>query len=437
MSKKNIFITLGVLAAVAILIYIGKNRSRGELEVNVGKLEKRTIISTVSANGKIRPEAEVKISADVSGEITELYVQEGDTVKEGQLLLKINPDLYITQRDRAKAGVSSSQSNYKTSQAQLTQAKARLTEQEAAFKRNEQLFKDQVLSQAEFDAATSAYAIAQSEVKAAEQRLAASKFGIDNSQAGLNEANKALGRTSIYAPSDGVVSALNNEKGERVVGTAQMAGTEIMVISNFNNMEVIVDVNENDILQVNKGDTAVVEVDAYSDRKFKAIVTEISKSANNAGGMQMSADQVTNFEVKVRLLKSSYSDLLEVSDAPFLPGMSANVEIQTEVKKNINCLPIEAVGTRVQELDSNASIKSGDEEELDEIVFSVTNGKAVKHIVKTGIQDSRYIEIKSGLDDVSDIIVGPYDAVSKKLDDDKKVTITDKKKSGKLKEDGE
>lgn len=432
MSKKNIFITLGVLAAVAILIAIGKNRSKGELEVNVGKLEKRTIISTVSANGKIRPEAEVKISADVSGEITELYVQEGDTVKEGQLLLKINPDIYVTQRDRAKAGVSSSQSNYKTSQAQLTQAKARLTEQEAAFKRNEQLFKDQVLSQAEFDAATSAYAIAQSEVKAAEQRLAASRYGIDNSQASLSEANKALGRTSIYAPSDGVVSALNNEKGERVVGTAQMAGTEIMVISNFNNMEVIVDVNENDILQVKKGDTAVVEVDAYSDRKFKAIVTEISKSANNVGGMQMSADQVTNFEVKVRLLKSSYADLLEVSDAPFLPGMSANVEIQTEVKKDINCLPIEAVGTRVQELDSNASVKSGDEEVLDEIVFSVTDGKAVKHIVKTGIQDSRYIEILSGLDDVEEIIIGPYDAVSKKLDDEKKVNVTDKKVMDKL-----
>jgi|TARA_B110000902_G_scaffold78430_1_gene93383 HlyD family secretion protein len=434
MSKKNILIAVGILALVAILIVVGKNRSRGELEVNIGKLEKRTIISTVSANGKIRPEAEVKISADVSGEITELYVVEGDTVQEGQLLLKINPDLYVTQRDRAKAGVSSSQSNYKTSQAQLTQARARMIEQEAVFKRSQQLFKNEVLSQAEFDAATSAYAIAQSEVTAAEQRLAASKYGIDNSQASLNEANKALGRTSIYAPSDGVVSALNNEKGERVVGTAQMAGTEIMVISNFNNMEVIVDVNENDILQVKKGDTAVVEVDAYADRKFKALVTEISTSANNAGGAQMSSDQVTNFEVKVRLLKSSYGDLLAVTDAPFLPGMSANVDIQTEVRENINCLPIEAVGTRIQELDSTVSAKSGDEEELDEIVFSESEGKAVKHIVKTGIQDSRYIEIVTGLENVNAIIVGPYDAVSKKLDNDKKVTIVDTKKTGKLKD---
>jgi len=427
MNKRNILIALGGLILVSILIYIGKNRSRGELEVNVGKVENRTIISTVSANGKIRPEAEVKISADVSGEITELYIEEGDTVKEGQLLLKINPDLYLTSRDRARAGVSSSQSNLKTSQAQLTQAQARLTEQEAAYARNKQLYTDKVLSQAEYDVAKSAYAIAQSEVKAAQERISAARFGIQNSQATLTEANKTLGRTSIYAPSNGVVSALNNEKGERVVGTAQMAGTEIMVISNFNNMEVIVDVNENDILQVKKGDTSLVEVDAYSDRKFKGIVTEISKSANSSG-VQMSTDQVTNFEVKVRLLKSSYVDLLEVSTAPFLPGMSANVEIQTLVKNNIPCLPIEAVGTRVQEDSANIS----KEEELDEVVFSISKSKAVLNIVKTGIQDSRYIEIREGLKVGDKVIVGPYDAVSKKLDNDQKIKITEKKVMNKL-----
>ena len=427
MNKRNILIALGGLILVSVLIYIGKNRSRGELEVNVGKVENRTIISTVSANGKIRPEAEVKISADVSGEITELYIEEGDTVKEGQLLLKINPDLYLTSRDRARAGVSSSQSNLKTSQAQLTQSQARLTEQEAAYTRNEQLYTDKVLSQAEYDAAKSTYAIAQSEVKAAQERISAARFGIQNSQATLTEANKTLGRTSIYAPSNGVVSALNNEKGERVVGTAQMAGTEIMVISNFNNMEVIVDVNENDILQVKKGDTSLVEVDAYSDRKFKGIVTEISKSANSSG-VQMSTDQVTNFEVKVRLLKSSYVDLLEVSTAPFLPGMSANVEIQTLVKDNIPCLPIEAVGTRVQEDSANIST----EEELDEVVFSISKSKAVLNIVKTGIQDSRYIEIREGLKVGDKVIVGPYDAVSKKLDNDQKIKITEKKVMNKL-----
>lgn len=429
MSKKNILIVLGVLALVAVLIWIGKNRSKGETEVNVGKLEKRTIISTVSANGKIRPEAEVKISADVSGEITELYVQEGDTVKEGQLLLKINPDLYITQRDRAQAGVSSSRSNYKTSQAQLIQAKARFTEQQASFERNKQLFQDEVLSQAELDAAQSAYSVAASEVQAAEQRVAAAQFGIQNSQATLSEASKTLGRTSIYAPSDGIVSALNNEKGERVVGTAQMAGTEIMVISNFNNMEVIVDVNENDILQVKKGDTAIVEVDAYAEREFKAIVTEISSSANTVGGQQLSADQVTNFEVKIRLLKSDYADLLGVSKTAFLPGMSANVEIQTEVKRNIMCLPIEAVGTR----EAKDSTKvSGDDEKVDEVVFTIEEGKAKKNLVKTGIQDSRYIEILTGVEPDDEVIVGPYDAVSKKLKEDEKVKTAAKIESKRL-----
>ncbi|MFY9280721.1 MAG: efflux RND transporter periplasmic adaptor subunit [Bacteroidia bacterium] len=431
MKKRTIFYILGGLTLVTTLILIGKNRSRGELEVNVGKVEKRTIISTVSANGKIRPEAEVKISADVSGEITELYVQEGDTVKEGQLLLKINPDLYITSRDRARAGVSTSKSSLKTSEAQLTQAKARFTEQQSAFRRSEKLFADKVLSQAEYDAAQSAYAIAKSEVVAAEQRIAAARFGIDNANASLSEANKALGRTSIYAPSDGIVSALNNEKGERVVGTAQMAGTEIMVISNFDNMEVIVDVNENDILLVKKGDTAVVEVDAYSDRKFKGIVTEISRSANNAGGMQLNTDQVTNFEVKIRLVKSSYTDLLAKSKSPFLPGMSANVEIQTQVKKDILCLPIEAIGTRVKDSTKSTS----EEDELDEVVFKVENGKAAKIIVFTGIQDSRYIEILSGLKDGEEVIVGPYDAVSKKLDVDKKVKIVAKKILDKLEDE--
>lgn len=433
MSKKNIWILVGIIAAVAVLSYIGKNRSRGELEVNVGKVVNRTIVSSVSANGKIRPEAEVKISADVSGEIIDLFVVEGDTVKEGQLLLKINPDLYITAKDRARAGLSSSQSSLKTSQAQLTQATARLTEQTAAYTRSKNLFEDKVLSQAEFDAATSAYQISVSEVKAAEQRVAAARYGIDNSQASLNEANKNLGRTSIYAPSDGVVSALNNEKGERVVGTAQMAGTEIMIISNFNNMEVIVDVNENDILEVKKGDTTVIEVDAYSNRKFKGLVSEISKSANNAGG-QMNTDQVTNFEVKIRILKSSYADLLLKTDAPFLPGMSANVDIQTLVKKDIPCLPIEAVGTRVHE-DSSSVSSSGDEIELDEVVFSVVDKKAQKDIVVTGIQDSRYIEIISGKVLGDEVIVGPYDAVSKRLDTGKKIKVVSKKKIEKLEEE--
>ena len=425
MTKKKLIIGLSIVLITIILVVIGKNRKRGVIEVTVGNIEQRTIISSVSANGKIRPETEVKISADVSGEITELFVAEGDTVFEGQLLLKINPDLYITAKDRAQASLSGSQSNFKTTEAQVTQAVTRLKEQESIYQRNQDLFNEKVLSEAEWDAAQTLYEVAKSEVTAAKQRLAAAKYSIDNAQASLNEANKALERTRIFAPSDGVISALNNEKGERVVGTAQMAGTEIMTIANFNHMEVIVDVNENDILNVKKGDTALVEVDAYSNRTFKAIVTDIAKSANQSNTV-MNSDQVTNFEVKVRILKSSYSDLLTQTNAPFLPGMSANVEIQTAVKKKVYSLPIEAVGTRM------SSDSLNNEDQLDEVIFSIEDDKAVKHIITTGIQDSRYIEILSGIDGLEKVIIGPYDAISKTLKAGSKVAVMEKTTTDKL-----
>lgn len=420
-KRKNIYIISGVVLLLVVLIAYGKSRNSNDLEVQYSNMEKRTIISTVAANGKIRPEGQVKISADVSGEIIELYVNEGDTVQEGQLLLKINPDLYLTAVDRANANVSSAQSAYKTNLALVSQSESRLTEQEANFNRSKQLFADGVISQAEFDAASSAYAIAKSDLNAAKERVEAAIYGIENAKAALKEAQKNLLRTSIYAPSDGVVSALNSEKGERVVGTAQMAGTEIMIISNFNNMEVIVDVNENDILQVNKDDTCIIEVDAYGDRSFKGIVTEIARSASTIAGVQLSADQVTNFEVKIRILKSSYQDLMFGNDAPFLPGMSASVEIQTETARGIYCLPIEAVTTRPK---TDSSATSSEADLLDEVVFTLSGDKAKKNMVKTGIQDSRYIQIVSGLDSADKVITGPYEAVSKKLDDNKLVKAT-------------
>lgn len=408
-----------------VLIILGKSRNKDEVEVNVANIEKRTIISTVSANGKIRPEGEVKISADVSGEIIDLPVQEGDTVKEGDLLLKIDPDLYLSALDRARANLNSSQSSYNTNLALLAQSESRMMEQEAIYKRSTTLFEQEVISQAEYDAATTAYNVARNDVKAAKERVAAAQFGIANAKASLSEAQKNLQRTTILAPSDGVVSALNAERGERVVGTAQMAGTEIMVISNFNNMEVIVDVNENDILQVSKLDTCTIEVDAYPDRSFTGVVTEIARSASGSGSINMSADQVTNFEVKIRILKSSYEDLMKNTDAPFLPGMSAGVEIQTEIARGVDCLPIEAVSTRPKESDSTTF----GEDALDEIVFSIENGKAVKNVVKTGIQDSRYIRVLEGLNSDVEIIVGPYDAVSKKLKEGKKVKVVQKSSS--------
>ncbi|MBR9860627.1 efflux RND transporter periplasmic adaptor subunit [bacterium] len=434
LSRKSIIIGSTVILALIILIVIGKKRSAQNLEVNTSSIEKRTIIETVSANGKIRPEEEVKISADVSGEITELYVNEGDTVKSGQLLLKINPDLYLTALDRARANLSSSQSSYKTNQAMQTQAESRFREQEANYNRNLSLYEEGVISQAEFDAIKSAYEVAKSEVKAAEERVMAAKFGIENARAAMTEAQKNLDRTRIYAPTGGIVSALNSEKGERVVGTAQMAGTEIMVISNLDNIEVIVEVNENDILQINKNDTAIIEVDAYRDRTFKGLVSEISRSAKGVAGTQMTTDAVTNFEVKIRILKSSYSDLMEITDAPFLTGMSASVDIQTETVKDAQCLPIEAVTTRQREISDSVEKVSGMEDELDEIVFAFKDGKAVKCVVTTGIQDSRYIQILSGLEDVDKVITGPYDAISRKLEDGDEVTVTSRDVKVKLEE---
>ncbi len=422
MSRRNIILISAGVILLIILIVIGKSRNKDEVEVNVGKVEKRTIISTVSANGKIRPEGEVKISADVSGEIIDLPIAEGDTVKAGDLLLKIDPDLYLSALDRAKANLNSAQSSYNTNLALLAQSESRLLEQETIYKRSSALFEQEVISQAEFDAATTAVSVSRNDLKAAKERVANAQFGIANARASLSEARKNLERTTIMAPSDGVISALNAERGERVVGTAQMAGTEILVISNFNNMEVIVDVNENDILQVSKFDTCIIEVDAYPDRTFTGIVTEISRSASGSGGLNMSTDQVTNFEVKIRILKSSYEDLIKDTDAPFLPGMSAGVEIQTEIARDVDCLPIEAVTTRSKESDSTTF----GEDALDEVVFSIEEGKAVKNIVKTGIQDSRYIRLLKGLDADAEIIVGPYDAVSKKLKEGKTVKSVSK-----------
>lgn len=434
MKRKTIIIISAVVVLLVVLTAVGRNRKKAGIEVNVSNIEERTIVSTVTANGKIRPEGEVKISPDVSGEIIDLYVAEGDTVTEGQLLLRINPDLYMTALDRAKANLNGAQSTYKSNQAMLTQSESRFNELEISYNRSVKLFEDGVISSAEFESAKSGYLVSQGDVKAATERVSAAQFGIANAEATLTEARKNLQRTTIFAPTGGVVSALNSEKGERVVGTAQMAGTEIMIISNFNNMEVIVDVNENDILQITLGDTAIIEVDAYSERKFKGIVTEIAKSAKSGLASAVSRDQVTNFEVKIRLMKDSYEDLLQVTDAPFLPGMSANVDIQTETRKNIQCLPIEAVSTREKEIADSTVRTSGSEDELDEVVFSIKNGKAVKHIVKTGIQDSRYIEILSGLDSLKTVITGPYDAISKKLKDGKEVKEVEAKSFEKLEE---
>ncbi len=405
MSKtlKIVLIAVGVIVVALIVAKstgaIGKSEG---VEVEYGEAKARTIVETVSASGKIQPEVEVKISPEVSGEIIELNIEEGQSVTQGDVLVRINPDLYRAAVRRSEAAVNSARAG-------KAQAQAQFIEAEKIYKRNESLFNQKVISQAEWDAAQRAYEVARLSVESAE-------FQLESALATKKEAEDNLKRTTIIAPVSGTVSALNVELGERVVGTAQMAGTELMRIANLNDMEVLVEVNENDIVKVSMNDTAVIEVDAYLGEKFKGIVTEIANSANLQGS---TADQVTNFEVKVRILRSSYEDL---SDQPFRPGMTASVDIQTNRREGIITVPIEAVTVRddtvamtaTERFKAKREREEGDDEPF-EVIFAPDGNKAKLMVVETGIQDEQYIEILSGLKDGDAIITGPYEAVSKKL----------------------
>ncbi len=407
MSKTLKYLIIATVIII-ILIIIGKKSGivgkKDVLKIATEKVEKRTIIETITASGKIQPKTEVKISADVSGEIIELYVLDGDSIKEGQLLLKINPDIYISTIERLEASVNSSKS-------QLAQSEAQLLEKKLNFDRNKKLWDTKTISEAEFESYEIAYKIAQANLKSAE-------YAVQSSQASLKEANENLSKTNIYAPISGIVTKLNVEKGERVVGTAQMTGTEIMRIANLNNMEVIINVNENDIVHVSKNDTTIIEVDAYLNHKFKGIVTEIANSATTDG---VSADQVTNFDVKISIIPESYKDLIK-PDKPFplRPGMSASVDIQTETDYNILTIPIQSVTTRADSLLPD-SIKSKGTTDLQEIVFVYNNNTVSIKKVKTGIQDDSYIQILEGLKIGDEVVSAPYTAISKKLTNNEKV----------------
>jgi len=428
----------GIVLVVVIIIVLVSGKKLGwfgkdyEINVSTKVVESKTITEQITANGKVQPETEVKISPDVSGEIIDLQIEEGNEVKKGQLLMVIKPDIYIQSYNRAQASLSSSQ-------ARLAQTEARLIESDMSFKRASSLFKQDAIPVSDYETAQASYKVAQSEVKAAQ-------FAVKSSEASLAEAQEQLVKTKIYAPMDGTVSRLNVEKGERVVGTNMYAGTETMVIANLNLMEVKVDVNENDIVRVNLNDTALVEVDAYLGRKFKGIVTEIANSANVVGG---STDQVTNFNVKILLLEESYKDLIDTIGGkkyPFRPGMSATVDIQTETRKDVISVPIQAVTTRSlknnktevkkeEEADkpeevTEAVTQQGDktaEDEKVEVVFVYKDGKVFKQAVKTGIQDNENIEITEGLKAGDEIVVAPFNAINKQLNDSSLVKKVDEK----------
>lgn len=443
---KKVYWIIGIGLAIIITVIIVKAMQGSKpTEVVVEKAIKRNIIEIVSANGKVQPETELKITSDVSGEIVEMLVKEGDQVKKGQLLCRIKPDIYESTIERVAASVNSTKANLKTNIAQLEQAKANLANAEATFARNKKLFDQNAISQQEFDASKAQFESAKANVEGLQENIKASEFNVKGMEASLKEASTNLDKTYIFAPVDGTVSKLNVEKGERVVGVTGLQGTEILRLANLNEMEVSIEVNENDIIRVHKNDTAIIEVDAYRDKKFKGIVTEIANSANTTG---ITADQVTNFVVKVRLLRESYSNLIsEQNAAPFRPGMSASVDIQTKRVSNVISIPIMAVTTRnadstkvskddgedydtrvTNEETEKSKSKEKEQTELQEYVFIINEGKAEMLPVKTGIQDNDYIEITNGVNDGQEVITGPYGAVARTLRKGTKVKVVDKDK---------
>jgi HlyD family secretion protein len=430
MSKKKIYLIVGVvLALIAVLIYLKKEGKIGQdqslIEVETALVDEITIVETVSATGKIQPEIEVKISSEVSGEIIELPIKEGQLVKKGDLLVRINPDLYTSSYNRTISNLSGSKAG-------LNQAEANFKEAKANYDRNKSLFEKGIISKSEWDKVIAAYETA----KATKDNA---YYNVQSANATVKEAKDNLGRTTIYSPADGTISSLGVELGERVLGTQQMAGTEILRVANLNNMEVEVDVNENDIVKVNIGDSTNIEVDAYLKKKFKGIVTSISNSASAA----TTADQVTNFKVKVRILKESYQDLLEGKPAafsPFRPGMTATVDIITKRKENIIGVPISSVVVKSDttavkkfEVKSTDNKVKGKEDQKFECVFVNENNVAKIRVVKTGIQDDTNIEVVSGLKKGDVVITGPYTTVTKDLNPGDKIKLKQNSTSDKKK----
>ena len=459
-KKKNntlIYVLSGlVILLIGAAAYKAQQRPKGE-KVQAEEVERRTIKETVSASGKVFPVTEVKISSDVSGEIVQLFVEEGDSVTLGQILARVDPDAIESQVERGEAGVNSSKAQLANSKSQIAQfmaqkeqIEAQLTNGRDIHKRNSKLHKDGVISDADFESSEANVKALEANLRAAEANINSAKesanaaqFSVKSAEATLKELKTSLRRTTIYAPMSGIVSLLNIEEGERVVGNQMMSGTEILRIANLNEMEVQVEVSENDVPRVTLGDYVEVEIDAYVDRKFKGSVTQIANSANNmasAGGMvSLTTDQVTNFVVKINIDPSSYSDLISPKKLyPFRPGMSASVEVFTNSVEDVLSIPIQAVSAREKSELEKKKKKKGkgkakkvnqksedDDDELVEIVFVILNDTVDLVTVKTGIQDDEYIQILSGLEEGQTIVTGPYSAVSRKLDEGDTIEIDD------------
>ncbi len=426
-SNKLLYYLLGAVGVIIVFAVIARSAGwvggEKEVEVEFAKVKRAPIIEKVSASGEIQPEVEVKLSPDVAGEIIELNVQEGDSVAQGFLLVKIRPDNFISALDRTRANLNQQMANLSQAKASLQRAEAQFTQADLNFKRQKTLFDQKAISAADFEVAQANFTSSQKDLEAARQNVVASEFIVKSSQATVNEASENLRLTNVYSPVSGIVSNLLVEQGERVVGTQTMAGTQMLTIADLSKMEVRVDVNENDIVRLSLGDTTIIDVDSYSSigKKFKGIVTSIANTAN----VKASVDAVTEFKVKIRILNSSYVDLVkEGKKYPFRPGMTASVEILTNSKEGALSVPLSSVTTREDQLDT----LEGGTTKSRELVFINDNGVAKLRVIKTGLSDFQNIEILEGLTEGEEIISGPYFVVSKELKEGDKVKLMEVKK---------
>jgi HlyD family secretion protein len=450
-TVKWILLIVAILAGGFVIAKVVSGKDKG-IKVSAEKAAKRTIIETVTASGNIYPEVEVKISPDISGEITELNVQEGDSVKRGQVLARVFADIYALQRDEAASQVNRSQATVANSNAALEALQASLDQAKQTYDRNKSLYDQKIISKSELEQYETTYRSAQANYNAAKENIRSLQAGVQSSQTGLTKANKDLSRTVLISPMDGVISSLKVKKGERVAGNSFNIGTEMMIVANMEVLEVRVNVPENDIVKVNYGDSADVEVEAYNRRKFKGIVTQIASSTKTSGSSVLSSNDVTSYEVRIRLDENSYRDLLDTTKGsskpkrfPFRPGMNASADIKTKRHDNVLSVPINSVNTRVKGSDKSMADKKKEEQEkkladnpmsnepevaideLEVIVFVLQkDGTVKKRIVKTGIQDTDNFEILEGLKEGDEVITGPYNAISEKLKEGMKVKVVPK-----------
>jgi HlyD family secretion protein len=445
-SNKLIYWLIGAVVALLLFVVVGKSAGwigkSKELEVDLAKVKRVSIVEKVSASGTVQPVTEVKIAPEVSGEIRELIVEEGDSVQRGELLVKIRPDTWLSQLERAEASLNQQRANLKSSEAALSRAEATFIRAEQDFQRQEKLWKEKVIAESEWQLAQQNFKVAENDLKSAKQSLQAAGFIVKSSEATVREATENVRLTSVVAPMNGIISKLSVKKGERVVGAQTMTGTELLRIADLNLMEVRVNVNENDIVRVHQGDTAIIDVDAYSsqNKKFKGVVTLISNTAKD----KLSADAITEFEVRISILRSSYEDLIkEGNKYPFRPGMTASVDIITKRKDNVLSVPLAAVTTRNPDKDKkfgtpapsgdnqrqvqNDDKKKAEKAQEDKIVVFINDKGSAKMIeVKTGISDYDNIEIIEGLSDSAEVVTGPFLVVSKRLKDGEKIQSTSK-----------